>query len=233
MCLRDRSSQWFKHALFVGAVLVSAFLHVSPVRADDSQVVPVTSSSTGTASSGTTSSSGSSSSYVDLKHLGAGLSWAPVEIPAGATTETSVGYAGVRYWFNRSFGLDAGLGFGFFRDLPRNGFPHDASCGTDGRFCGNKPYYPVRQPGSHAGDRVRERFDLCFPDIGGYRYRACPGRHAQAGPVWSMGSILPESLRPRGPRPRPFCIVQVSPPFAVNWIIPCVPTAQPLFASRK
>ncbi len=122
MCLRDRSSQWFKHALFVGAVLVSAFLHVSPVRADDSQVVPVTSSSTGTASSGTTSSSGSSSSYVDLKHLGAGLSWAPVEIPAGATTETSVGYAGVRYWFNRSFGLDAGLGFGFSEISPGTDF---------------------------------------------------------------------------------------------------------------
>ncbi len=121
MCLRGRSSQWFNRTLFViGAVLVSALFHVSPGRADDSQVVPVTSSST--ASTDGASSSGSSSSYVDLKHLGAGLSWAPVEIPGGATTETSVGYAGVRYWFNRSFGLDAGLGFGFSEISPGTDF---------------------------------------------------------------------------------------------------------------
>lgn len=91
--------------------------------AGDSQVVPV-SSDPGSSSTGGTSgtSAGSSATYTDVHRLGAGLSWTPMEIPPGATTETSVGYVGVRYWFNRSFGLDGGLGFGFPEISPNTEF---------------------------------------------------------------------------------------------------------------
>jgi hypothetical protein len=121
MGLLGRFPQCVSRVLFLAGI-VSLFVLSLPVsgRADDSQVVPVTSGSDSTSGNG--SSSGSSSTYVDVHRVGAGLSWAPVEITPGATSETSVGYAGVRYWFNRSFGLDGGLGFGFPEVSPSGEF---------------------------------------------------------------------------------------------------------------
>ncbi|MHB1606040.1 MAG: hypothetical protein ACYCTV_06570 [Leptospirales bacterium] len=112
----------FLVVLFVGL----SFEGVS--RAADSQVVPVSSasdtSSPAANSTGSTNGStgGGSATYTDVHRLGAGLSWTPVEIPPGATTGTSVGYVGVRYWFNRTFGLDGGLGFGFPEINPNTEF---------------------------------------------------------------------------------------------------------------
>lgn len=102
-------------------VVSLSLLSVGESRADDSQVVPVTSGSSSGGGSDS-SSGGGSATYADIHRLGAGLSWAPVEIVPGATTETSVGYVGVRYWFNRTFGLDGGLGFGFPEVSPNTEF---------------------------------------------------------------------------------------------------------------
>ena len=114
-----RASLWTT-SLFVAALSV-VLLTSGESRADDSQVVPVTPENSSGPSNGS-AGGGGSSTYTDVHRLGAGLSWAPVEIIPGATTETSVGYVGVRYWFNRTFGLDGGLGFGFPEISPNTEF---------------------------------------------------------------------------------------------------------------
>jgi len=45
-----------------------------------------------------------------------------MEITPGATDSTSVGFVGARYWFNKTFGFDGGLGFGFPSVSPGTNF---------------------------------------------------------------------------------------------------------------
>ncbi len=100
--MRRRSCLWSATALLSLALLMS--IRTMDVRAADNQDLPLASSSTDGQGHGT---------YENVGRFGAGLSWAPIQIAPGATTETSVGYIGARYWFNRTFGVDGGFGLGW------------------------------------------------------------------------------------------------------------------------
>ncbi|HKJ22882.1 MAG TPA: hypothetical protein VKA13_07320 [Gammaproteobacteria bacterium] len=47
----------------------------------------------------------------DIGHLGVGLAWQPLEL-GGNTGTANTGYVTGRYWFNKQWGLDGGLGMG-------------------------------------------------------------------------------------------------------------------------
>lgn len=99
-CRRSCLSATF--ALLSLALLLSS--HAPNVRAADSQDLPLASSNAAGQGHAT---------YENVGRFGAGLSWAPIQISPGATDDTSVGYIGGRYWFNRTFGVDAGFGLGW------------------------------------------------------------------------------------------------------------------------
>lgn len=98
---------------FFFLLLVSGLSMGARAYAGENQAVSGTSGPGHSGSPGGGSISAGEASYTNIKHLGIGLSYAPIQMDPGATTETSVGYVGARYWFNRTFGFDGGLGVGF------------------------------------------------------------------------------------------------------------------------
>ncbi|MHB1563564.1 MAG: phosphoribosylformylglycinamidine synthase [Leptospirillum sp.] len=114
----------FFRVVFSSAAILSAF-SFHPIQAQaassaSSEDSPVVTTSSETSTSGGGSSSGGA--FSDIGKLGVGLSWAPMEITPGATDSTSVGFVGARYWFNKTFGFDGGLGFGFPSVSPGTNF---------------------------------------------------------------------------------------------------------------
>jgi hypothetical protein len=114
---------FLKVALLSSFVLSAVFFQpghakaASDVSSEDSPEV-----TTSSQSSSTGSGVSSGGSFADIGKIGVGLSWSPMEITPGATDSTSVGFVGARYWFNKTFGLDGGLGFGFPSVSPGTNF---------------------------------------------------------------------------------------------------------------
>ncbi len=104
--------------LFVVSQPFASAADSGSVSSEDAPAVASSSSSESSSSGG----SGSGGSFMDIGKFGLGLSWAPMLITPGATDSTSVGFVGARYWFNKTFGLDGGLGFGFPSVSPGTNF---------------------------------------------------------------------------------------------------------------
>lgn len=114
---------FFRVALFSLSFLTAVSLqpiHAQAASGVSSEDSPEVAASSQSSTSGSGSSSGGS--FSDIGKLGVGLSWSPMEITPGATDSTSVGFVGARYWFNKTFGLDGGLGFGFPSVSPGTNF---------------------------------------------------------------------------------------------------------------
>lgn len=114
---------FFRFAL-LSALVLSAF-SFQPICAQAESAVSSEDSPQVTTSQNSDSGSGASSgggAFADIGKIGVGLSWSPMEITPGATDSTSVGFVGARYWFNKTFGFDGGLGFGFPSVSPGTNF---------------------------------------------------------------------------------------------------------------